>query len=77
MSKPSVIDPHVGRAIRRKRLAAGLSLDKLAAAAGVSKVCVWEIENLRTNPSFFIVRNIARALSVSLDSLAEAEGGKP
>jgi transcriptional regulator with XRE-family HTH domain len=52
MAKRSEIDPHVGPAIKRKRLASGLSLDKVAAASGISKTHLWEIENMKTNPSF-------------------------
>jgi transcriptional regulator with XRE-family HTH domain len=75
MTKRSKIDPYVGPAIKRQRQAAGLSLDKVAASSGISKTHLWEIENLRTNPSFCIVRDIAMTVGFFLDDIKDiAEG---
>ena len=60
--------------IRDARKAAGLTLDKLAAAAGVSKTYLWELENDKEGakkPSAEVLLKIAEALSTTLADLLE------
>lgn len=60
--------------IRDARKAAGLTLDQLAAAAGVSKTYLWELENDKEGakkPSAEVLLKIADALSTTLADLLE------
>ena len=52
------------------RQKSGQSLQDVANAVGVSKAHVWEMEKGRSkNPSFDLVRNLAKHFGVSLDVL--------
>jgi len=60
--------------IRDVRKAAGLTLDRLAADAGVSKTYLWELENDKEGakkPSAEVLLKIANALSTTLADLLE------
>lgn len=60
--------------IRDARKAAGLTLDQLAAEAGVSKTYLWELENDKQGakkPSAEVLLKIANALSTTLADLLE------
>lgn len=56
----------LGTAIREGRSELGMTLERLAEAAGTCKSHIWEIEKGRTDPSFSLVVRIARALDVPL-----------
>jgi transcriptional regulator with XRE-family HTH domain len=61
----------MGERLFRLRQATGESLQQVADAAGVSKAHVWEMEKGRSaNPSFDLVRKLARHFGVSVDVLA-------
>jgi len=56
--------PEIGRLIKEKREASGLSLKKLGAACGVSDSEILKIENgTRKNPNWYTLCEIARSLN--------------
>lgn len=60
--------------IRDVRKAAGLTLDQLASAAGVSKTYLWELENDKAGikkPSAEVLLKIADALATTLSDLLD------
>jgi transcriptional regulator with XRE-family HTH domain len=56
----------LGRVLRETRAAARLSVEALAAAAGVSAGSISQLERGRGNPSFLTLRRLAAALGVPL-----------
>ncbi len=62
----------IGRNIRRRRQALGLSLDALARSSGVSSTMLSEVERAVKNPTVKLAYQIARALGCSLTDLLEA-----
>ena len=69
-----------GERLRRLRKNKGLTMDKLAQAAGISKSYVWELENRPAQrPSVTVLQSLSGALGVTmLDLLGEpppVEGG--
>lgn len=64
----------LGEVIRRHRLAAGLSQEKLAELSGSHFTYISEIETNKRNPSVNVLRRIAAALDVRTSRLvADAE----
>ncbi|EDM77700.1 transcriptional regulator, XRE family with cupin sensor [Plesiocystis pacifica SIR-1] len=61
----------IGKNIRSRRQALGLSLDALAQASGVSSTMLSEVERARKNPTVKLAYQIARALGCSLTDLLE------
>ena len=63
---------HVGIAekVRAKRLAKGLSLHRLAASAGLSKLTLIRIESGRSSPRPQTLAKLARALNISVEDIA-------
>lgn len=59
----------LGRAIRRKRLALGLSQERLAEKAGLHWTYIGGIERGERNVSLMNIVKIARALKVSASDL--------
>jgi transcriptional regulator with XRE-family HTH domain len=66
--------PVVGANLRRLRLQRGLSLEKLAAASGVSRAMLGQIELGRSAPTINVLWKIARALDVTFSALISARG---
>jgi len=67
----------IGGRLYSLRQASGESLQGVADAVGVSKAHVWELEKGRSkNPSFDLVRKLAKHYGVSVDVLA-GEAGEP
>ena len=64
------VDDRTSTPLRTARLSKGVSLSRLAALAGVSKMTVINIEAGRTSPRPETVRKLAMALSVSPEELA-------
>lgn len=65
-----------GRVIRRRREAAGLSQEKLAALAGLHRTYVSLLERGKRMPSIEVVRVIAAALETTMTSIiGELEKG--
>lgn len=69
-------EPDLAGAVRRRRLALGLSLEALAEASGVSAAMLSEVERGLKNPTVKLAYQIARALGCSLSTLLD-EGGPP
>jgi transcriptional regulator with XRE-family HTH domain len=67
--------PVVGANLRRLRGQRGLTLDKLAAASGVSRAMLNQIELGQSAPTINVLWKIARALDVTFSALISA-GGK-
>lgn len=67
----SVITAALSRNVRAMRLAEGLTLDALAARAGISKGMLVQVEQGRTNPSLATLCRLANALGVSLPQLLD------
>ncbi|WP_049578970.1 helix-turn-helix domain-containing protein [Streptomyces sp. SBT349] len=63
----------LARNLRRLRADRGLTLDALAARAGVSRGMLIQIEQARTNPSVGTVVKVGDALGVSVATLLEAD----
>ena len=65
---------NIGERLYDLRQKSGESLQQVADAAGVSKAHVWELEKGRSrNPSFELVRALARHFGVSIDVLVGDE----
>lgn len=65
----------IGQALRKARVAAGLSQSDVARLTGMSVGQISQIEaGVRKSPAFVTVLRVARALHISLDSLV-GEGG--
>ncbi|MDI2124516.1 helix-turn-helix domain-containing protein [Yinghuangia seranimata] len=71
MPELKIIADSLARNTKRVRQARGLSLDKLAARAGVSRGILIQIEAARTNPSLGTVIRVADALGVSIAQLLD------
>jgi transcriptional regulator with XRE-family HTH domain len=68
------LTPALGRVVRRRRLAAGLSQERLAEAAGLHRTYVSWLERGRSSPTLDAVAAIAAALDASAAELVtEAE----
>jgi transcriptional regulator with XRE-family HTH domain len=71
--------PALGERVRQLRIAAGMSQQTLAVAAGLSISVVAQLEQgLREDPRISTVAAIARALGVTIDELMPKTGpGEP
>lgn len=68
----------IARRMRELREAPGLSLQTVADRAGLTKSHIWEMERgSARNPTIATAVGIARALGVSLDSLAGLATAEP
>ena len=69
---------HLGDKIKKLRKDQGLTLDKLATKAGLSKSYLWELENRESqSPSAEKLASIADALGVSADYFLEDDVREP
>lgn len=59
----------VANNLRERRKARGLSLDQLAAASGVSRAALSQIETLKSNPSLSVLWKIAVGLEIPFSEL--------
>jgi transcriptional regulator with XRE-family HTH domain len=69
--------PTIGQLIRTAREKAGLSQDDLAAALGVAKARVSELENDRANPTLGTLYAYAKTLNVPLWKIIKQAGPPP
>jgi len=67
----------LGRKIRDLRLRRGLTVQQLAAASGLSKGFISQVENGRTSPSLATLRDLAMALKTSVAYLVVEEEQVP
>jgi len=61
----------LGLRLQKARKAAGLTLDALARASGVSKGTLSQIEQNKANPSITVLFRVAMALSLPISALVE------
>lgn len=64
----------VGSAIARRREAKGWTQAQLAEAAGLSQPYVSQVEAGTREPSLVVLRDLAKALGVTVDELLREEG---
>lgn len=68
------INRHLGGRVRELRAARGWSLEALAAASGVSRSMLSQIEREQANPTLAVTLRIARAFGLALGELLEMPG---
>ncbi|MEO5914573.1 MAG: XRE family transcriptional regulator [Luteolibacter sp.] len=66
------INEDLGRRVKKLRADRGWSLEQLAAASGVSRSMLSEIERERANPTLSVTYRIARAFGLTLQDLIES-----
>lgn len=71
--RPVLKRHHIGPVIRKMRLERSMTLDDLAARAGISASHLSRLERNQTLPSFTVLAGIARVLGVSVDEFAKLE----
>jgi transcriptional regulator with XRE-family HTH domain len=71
MQSPEEVATAVGRNVRALRQQRRMTIDALAAAAGVSRGTVIQIETARGNPSIATLTSLAAALRVGVASLVD------
>jgi transcriptional regulator with XRE-family HTH domain len=76
-AQPHSFSSELGDRVRLLRGQRGWSLEELAAASGVSRSMLSQVERNETNPTVVVALAIAKALGVSLDDLATAPGESP
>jgi transcriptional regulator with XRE-family HTH domain len=65
------INENLGRRVKKLRTERGWSLEELAAASGVSRSMLSEIERERANPTLSVTHRIASAFALTLHDLIE------
>src|SRR6516164_5950007 len=73
-SSPESVNRDLGGRVRQLRTARGWSLEALAAASGVSRSMLSQIEREQANPTLAVTLRIARAFGLSLGELLETPG---
>ena len=68
------ISQHLGTRVKTMRGARGWSLEALAAASGVSRSMLSQIEREQANPTLAVTLRIARAFGLTLGELLELPG---
>jgi transcriptional regulator with XRE-family HTH domain len=76
-TSPEEINEHLGRRVKKLRTERGWSLDNLAAASGVSRSMLSEIEREKANPTLAVTFRIAQAFGMALAELVETPGAAP
>ena len=71
-AEPEAISRHLGDRVKRLRAERSWSLAALAAASGVSRSMLSQIERDQANPTLAVTLRIARAFSLSLGDLLES-----
>ncbi|MFE2941876.1 helix-turn-helix domain-containing protein [Streptomyces sp. NPDC059255] len=77
MADLELLTQSLARNVRRWRTERGLTLDALAARAGVSRGMLIQIEQARTNPSIGTVVKVGDALGVSVTTLLDHQQAGP
>lgn len=65
----------IGRRVKQRREAAGLSLDQLSRVSGVSKAMLSQVERSRANPTVMVLLKIAAGLGCTLDEIVGTAAG--
>ena len=68
------INRHVGQRLRELRNGRGLSLEGLAAASGVSRSMLSQIEREQANPTLAVTLRISQAFGMSIGEFVEEPG---
>lgn len=76
MNKRTEIRTDLGKAIRELREARGLTLDALAAEAGMHTTYLSRIERAHSSPTWEKISSLAEALGVSIAEIATAAEGQ-
>lgn len=74
LAGPDALSRHLGERLRQLRAGRGWSLEALAAASGVSRSMLSEIEREQANPTLAVTLRIAQAFGMSLDDLIDSPG---
>jgi transcriptional regulator with XRE-family HTH domain len=74
---PQPTSAQLGAAIRRLRSSRDLSIEDLAAEAGIHWTTVSRIENGRQNPGWEAVAGLANALGIEIADLAKLAAEQP
>lgn len=74
---PSPTNVQLGEAIRHERSARGISIEDLAAGAGISWVYLSEVERGKRNPSWGVVGALADELGLEIEDLTRVARGMP
>ena len=74
--KISKLDLLIGALVRAKRKEAGLTLQQLAAKAGLSAAFISQVERNKVVPSIVSLANIARALNANVTEFMEIPQGE-
>lgn len=74
---PQPTSAQLGAAIRRLRSSRDLSIEDLAAEAGIHWTTVSRIENGRQNPGWEAVAGLATALGIEIGDLAKLAAEQP
>ncbi len=72
LGKPA---PGLGAALRARRLARGLSVEDLAAAADLPPKSIYDYETGRHEPGLAALAALAKAMACTADSLLAARAG--
>jgi len=75
--KSEAIDHRLAERLRQARADKGLSLDQLAAAAGVSRAMISRVERAESSPTAALLGRLCGGLGITLSSLFVALEGKP
>ncbi len=75
-SAADAVSHHLGRRVRDLRKQRGWSLEQLAAASGVSRSMLSQIERNEANPTLAVAFRIAQAFGMTLPALIEAPGAQ-
>jgi transcriptional regulator with XRE-family HTH domain len=70
-SEAETLNENLGRRVKKLRADRGWSLEELAAASGVSRSMLSEIERERANPTLSVTYRIAQAFGLTLQDLIE------
>jgi transcriptional regulator with XRE-family HTH domain len=76
MNKRTAIRTDLGKAIRELREARGLTLDALAAKAGMHTTYLSRIERAHSSPTWEKVSSLAEALDLPISAIATAAEGQ-
>jgi transcriptional regulator with XRE-family HTH domain len=72
MPRPPAPDPTLAAVLRRLREERGLSQEVLAYRAGITSGSLGRIELAQSSPAWATIRQIAKALDVSMEELGAA-----
>ena len=71
-SEPAAVAPQLGSALRKRRQAAGMTMQELADLCGLSQPFLSQIENSRAMPSLFALHRVAKALGTTTVGLLDS-----